>query len=93
MVGAFPAGTLMDADWVDEAKLRALRDAVLLVLIPVFFLSTGLRTKWGVGGTTVLLAAGWLLLANVGGKLLGVHLAGCILGWQAGEARLLGWPL
>ena len=30
---------------------------VLLAFMPVFFLSTGLRTNWDLGGSVVLLAA------------------------------------
>jgi Kef-type K+ transport system membrane component KefB len=70
-----------------------LRHHVLLVVMPVFFLSTGLRTNWGVGGTVVFVAAAWLLLASVAGKLLGIHIAGKILRWEKGEASLIGWLL
>ncbi|NDD03113.1 MAG: cation:proton antiporter, partial [Betaproteobacteria bacterium] len=45
------------------------------------------------GGATVFIAAALLLLASVSGKLLGVHMAGRILKWQAGEASLIGWLL
>jgi Kef-type K+ transport system membrane component KefB len=31
--------------------------------------------------------------ASIVGKLLGVHMAGKILGWQRGEASMIGWPL
>ena len=50
-----------------------LRHHVLLVVMPVFFLSTGLRTNWTLGGEAVFVAAGILLVASVGGKLLGAH--------------------
>jgi len=93
MVGAFLAGAVMDSDWFDRAHLDLLRDHVLLVLMPVFFLSTGLRTDWEMGGSAVLLAAAALLAAAVAGKLLGVHLAGRVLGWAPGEASLIGWLL
>jgi len=93
MVGAFLAGAIIDAHWFDQQQLDKLRQHVLLVLMPVFFLSTGLRTQWGLGGGAVFLAAGLLLAASVAGKLLGVHLAGRILGWQRGEATLIGWLL
>jgi Kef-type K+ transport system membrane component KefB len=93
MVGAFLAGASLDAKWFDRAQLDQLRHHVLLVLMPVFFLSTGLRTNWTLGGATVLLAAAWLLLASVGGKLAGVHIAGRLQGWQPGEASLVGWLL
>jgi Kef-type K+ transport system membrane component KefB len=70
-----------------------LRHHVLLVMMPVFFLSTGLRTHWELGGGAVFVVAGVLLLASVGGKLLGLELAGRLLGWQPGEARVIGWLL
>lgn len=53
----------------------------------VFFLSTGLRTNWSVGGQAVFLAAGLLLFAPVSGKSLGVHIADRILRWEALRLR------
>jgi Kef-type K+ transport system membrane component KefB len=93
MVGAFLAGAVMDAHWFDQRQMDLLRHHVLLVMMPVFFLSTGLRTQWGMGGSAVFIAAGGLLLASVVGKLLGVHIAGRVLGWQPGESALIGWLL
>ena len=93
MVGAFLSGAVMDARWFNQERMDLLRHHVLLVIMPVFFLSTGLRTNWDVGGTTVFIAAALLLVASVSGKLAGVHLAGRILKWQPGEASLIGWLL
>ena len=93
MVGAFLAGAVMDAHWFNRKHMDLLRHHVLLVLMPVFFLSTGLRTNWAIGGAAVIVAAAWLLAASVAGKLAGVHLAGYVLGWQKGEASLIGWLL
>ena len=93
MVGAFLAGVVMDADWFDQKKLDGLRHNVLLVMMPVYFLSTGLKTAFSVGGATVFLAAGVLLVASVAGKLIGVRIAGRILGWKPGEASMIGWLL
>jgi Kef-type K+ transport system membrane component KefB len=93
MVGAFLAGAVMDAEWFDQAKLDQLRHHVLLVMMPVFFLSTGLRTDWNVGGEAVFAAAALLLAASVAGKLIGVRLAGRVLGWAPGEATVVGWLL
>ena len=93
IVGAFLAGAIIDAHWFDQKQLDSLRHNVLLVAAPVYFLSTGLRTNWQLGGTAVFVAAGLLLLASVGGKLIGVHLAGKILKWQPGEGALIGWFL
>ncbi|MDB5961845.1 MAG: cation/H(+) antiporter [Massilia sp.] len=93
MVGAFLAGVVMEAAWFDQASMDLLRKHVLIVLMPVFFLSTGLRTNWETGGAAVFVAAFVLLVASVGGKLLGTHLAGKILKWEPGEAGIVGWLL
>lgn len=93
MVGAFLAGVVMDAHWFEQRKLDMLFKHVLLVLMPVFFLSTGLRTKWDAGSYPVFFVAGLLLLASVGGKLAGAHLAGKMLKWKQGEASIIGWLL
>ncbi|MBN8886996.1 MAG: cation:proton antiporter [Rudaea sp.] len=93
MVGAFLAGAVMDADWFDQESMDQFRRFVLLAFMPVFFLSTGLRTNWDVGGAAVFLAAGVLLVASVSGKLIGIHAAGRILGWPRGEASIIGWLL
>jgi Kef-type K+ transport system membrane component KefB len=45
------------------------------------------------GGATVFMAAGILLLASVSGKLAGIHMASKILKWPPGEASLIGWLL
>jgi Kef-type K+ transport system membrane component KefB len=93
MVGAFLAGAVMDAHWFDQKQMDLLRHHVLLVVMPVFFLSTGLRTNWAIGGVAVFAAAAWLLAASVAGKLIGIHIAGRLLKWQPGEASLIGWLL
>lgn len=93
MIGAFLAGAVTDAEWLDERRTREMRYSVLLLLMPVYFLVTGLRTDWGIDSATVFLVAGALLAASVLGKLLGVWLAGRILKWPVGEASLIGWIL
>jgi Kef-type K+ transport system membrane component KefB len=93
MVGAFLAGAVMDSAWFDQQKMDTLRHNVLLVMMPVFFLGTGLRTGFSVGGAEVFGFAALLLVAQVAGKLLGVGLAGRILRWPRGEAAMIGWLL
>ena len=93
MVGAFLAGAVLDSEWLGVQALDNLRHHVLMVLMPVFFLSTGLRTNWELGGAAVFMAAGLLLVASVGGKLAGVWAAGRLLNWAPGEARIVGWLL
>ncbi len=93
MVGAFLAGAVMDAHWFNQEKMDLMRHHVLLAIMPVFFLSTGLRTNWAMGGTMVFVVAFILLIASVSGKLAGVHIAGKILKWEKGEASIIGWLL
>ena len=93
MVGAFLAGAALDARWFGRARIDAFRDTVLLTIMPVFFLSTGLRTSWDMGGLTAFAAAALLLGAMVAGKLLGLGLAGRLLKWGPGEGWVIGWLL
>ncbi len=53
MVGAFLSGAVMDNSWFNVKHMDNLRHNVLLVIMPVFFLSTGLRTTWTLGGGAV----------------------------------------
>lgn len=93
MVGAFLAGVILEVRWFEQEQIDLLRSHLLLIVMPVFFLSTGLKTNWNVGGVAVFFAAGALLLAAVSGKLLGTYLAGRILGWAPKEGLLIGWLL
>ncbi|UPG86245.1 cation:proton antiporter [Luteibacter aegosomatis] len=93
MVGAFLAGAAMERAWFRIEGLDALRHNVLLTIMPVFFLSTGLRTNWQLGGVAVFGAAALLLVASVSGKLAGVGIAGRLLGWKRGDAWTVGWLL
>ncbi len=93
MVGAFLAGVVLDPQWFSRAALDRFRSTLLLTVMPVFFLSTGLRTTWEIGGLAVFGAAALLLIASVGGKLVGIHAAGRILHWAKGEASIIGWLL
>jgi Kef-type K+ transport system membrane component KefB len=93
MVGAFLAGVILDAKWFDQEQMDLLRHHVLLVMMPIFFLSTGLKTNWSIGGISVFVAAAGLLFASVFGKHLGVYFASRLLGWEKGEAGIIAWLL
>ncbi|MDO8773310.1 MAG: cation:proton antiporter [Burkholderiaceae bacterium] len=93
MVGAFLAGAVMDAHWFNQEKMDLMRHHVLLAILPVYFLSTGLKTNWAVGSTMIFVVAALLLVASVAGKLVGIHIAGKILRWGKGEASIIGWLL
>jgi Kef-type K+ transport system membrane component KefB len=93
MVGAFLAGAALEARWFTIEAIDRFRDVVLLAFMPVFFLSTGLRTSWEMGGWIAFAAAAALLAAMVVGKLIGVAIAGRLRGWAKGEAWTIGWLL
>jgi Kef-type K+ transport system membrane component KefB len=93
MVGAFLSGVVLDASMFNQKQMDEFRHNILLAIMPVFFLSTGLRTNWEVGGLMVFGAAALLLFAFVSGKLIGIQAAGKILKWQRGEAAIIGWLL
>ena len=93
MVGAFLSGLVLDADWFDRERMASFRQTVLLTAMPVFFLSTGLKTGWQVGSAAVFAAAAGLLLASVAGKLAGIRVAARLLGWKRGDAAVIGWLL
>lgn len=93
MVGAFLAGVVLDIRWFGEEKVDAFRRHILLAIMPIYFLLTGLRTSWEIGGAVVFVVAGLLLLASISGKLIGVAIAGRILGWTFRESFIIGWLL
>lgn len=93
MVGAFISGVVIDAKWFNRERMDTMRENVLFVIMPVFFLSTGLRTNWEIGASTVFIAALLLLAVSVSGKLIGVAMAGRVLGWSKGNSNVIGWLL
>lgn len=93
MVGAFLAGVILDPAWFSRDTLDRVRATLLLTIMPIYFLSTGLRTDWELGGVQVLGAAALLLVASVAGKLAATQIAGRMLRWEKGEAGLIGWLL
>lgn len=93
MVGAFLAGVVMDADWFNQEDMDKLRHFVMMTMLPVYFMSAGLRTNWEMNGILVFVAAIILLFASIIGKLAGSYAAGKILKWRKGEASIIGWLL
>jgi len=93
MVGAYLSGAVLDASWFDQARLDSFRQSILLAVMPVFFLSTGLKTVWNVHNGSVFLAALLMLVASTVGKVAGLQIAGRILKWKKGDAYVIGWLL
>jgi Kef-type K+ transport system membrane component KefB len=90
IVGAFLAGVVMKPESFNSKEMHEFKKNVLLLLMPVFFLITGLKTNWSVSGITVLLVAMLLFAVQFVSKLLGVSIASKVLGWKNGEALTVG---
>ena len=93
IVGGFLAGLVIDEEWIGEETLSSLRKYVLLLIMPVFFLSTGLRTDWELGNPIVIGLALLLFVVQAFGKITGIRLAALINGWERREATTIGWLL
>ena len=77
---------------VRPGDMDSMRHHVLLAIMPVFFLSTGLRTNWGWAARSYFRRIVLLLASDR--REIGRHpLAGKILGWDKGEASIIGWLL
>lgn len=90
MVGAFLAGVTMKSEWFEEKEMQSFKNTVLLVLMPVFFLITGLKTNWSISGAVVFGVAILLYLVQFAGKLTGISIAGKMLGWDKKDSILIG---
>lgn len=81
IVGGFLAGVVMKKEWFDEKELEHFKNNVLLLMMPIFFLLTGLRTTWELGGLLVILMAISLYFIQFAGKAGGIFIASKILKW------------
>lgn len=82
LFGAFLAGVIMPAE-VSVQKLLTdkLEDVSVLLLLPIFFVFTGLRTQIGLLGQGHLWAVfGMIMLVAVGGKLGGSAITAKLMG-------------
>jgi Kef-type K+ transport system membrane component KefB len=92
LFGAFLAGVIIPAE-VSVQKLLTdkLEDVSVLLLLPIFFAFTGLRTQIGLLGQGHLWAAfGWIMLVAVGGKLGGSAITAKLMGQPWAESLAIG---
>lgn len=92
LFGAFLAGVIIPAE-VSVQKLLTdkLEDVSVLLLLPIFFAFTGLRTQIGLLGQGHLWAAfGLIMLVAVGGKLGGSALTARLMGQPWAESLAIG---
>lgn len=86
LFGAFLAGAILPADeQLRETVRNKVQDVAVLLLLPLFFVFTGLRTEIGLlGAGGAWLVGGAILLVAVVGKFLGSAVAARAVGY--------GWP-
>lgn len=90
--GAFLAGAVIPHDSrLAQTITRALADLVVVLFLPVFFASTGMRTEIGlVSGATEWLLCGLIILTASAGKFGGAFAAARVMGFGARDAAALG---
>lgn len=93
IVGGFLAGLIINEDWLGEETVVQFRKYVLLLIMPIFFLSTGLRTDWELKNPIVIGLAVTLFIVQAFGKMLGIRLSAILNGWNKQDATTIGWLL
>jgi Kef-type K+ transport system membrane component KefB len=93
IVGGFLAGLVINEDWLGEEVVSQFRKYVLLLTMPIFFLSTGLRTDWELKNPIVIGLAIILFVVQAFGKILGIRLSAILNGWNKRDAMTIGWLL
>jgi Kef-type K+ transport system membrane component KefB len=92
LFGAFLAGVIIPAE-VSVQKLLTdkLEDVSVLLLLPIFFAFTGMRTQIGLLGQGHLwVAFGMIMLVAVGGKLGGSAITAKLMGQPWAESLAIG---
>lgn len=92
LFGAFMAGVIMPADsTVKDLLTDKVEDVSVLLLLPIFFAFTGLRTQIGLLGQGQLWTIfGLIMLVAVGGKLGGSTLTAKLMGQSWTDAVAIG---
>lgn len=92
LFGAFLAGVIIPAESSVQKLLRdKLEDVSVLLLLPIFFVFTGLRTQIGLLGEGNLWATfGMIMLVAVGGKLGGSAAAAKLMGQSWTDSLAVG---
>jgi len=92
LFGAFLAGTIMPSELqFRKALIDKVEDVALVLLLPLFFVSTGLRTQIGLlNGSTLWLICMAIILVAVVGKFGGSTLAARITGQTPKDSLSIG---
>jgi Kef-type K+ transport system membrane component KefB len=93
LVGGFLAGLAIDEKWIGHEVSANFRKYVLILIMPVFFLNTGLKTDWEINNPTIIILAIGLFAIQAFGKILGIKFASIFNKWDGREAITIGWLL
>jgi nucleotide-binding universal stress UspA family protein len=91
--GAFLIGAMMPKDTALTKELaEKTEDFVLIVLLPIFFAYSGLRTQIGLLNSWPLWGlCGLVIVVAIAGKYIGTYVAARVSGIGPREASALGW--
>jgi Kef-type K+ transport system membrane component KefB len=92
LFGAFMAGVIMPSS-LDFRKIviDKIEDVSIILLLPLFFVITGLRTQIGlINETSLWITFGWILLVAVAGKFGGSALAARMVGQSWKDSLSIG---
>lgn len=93
LVGGFLAGLAIDEKLIGHEVAANFRKYVLLLVMPVFFLNTGLKTDWEINNPTIIIIAIGLFAIQAFGKILGIKFASIFNKWDGRDAITIGWLL
>lgn len=92
LFGAFFAGIIMPAEWsFRKLLINKIEDVALVLLLPLFFVSTGLRTQIGLlGDPSLWLPCLLIIFVAIAGKFGGSAIAARIAGESNRDSLLIG---
>jgi Kef-type K+ transport system membrane component KefB len=92
LFGAFMAGVIMPSSFsFRKIVIDKIEDVSIILLLPLFFVMTGLRTQIGlINETHLWITFGWILLVAVAGKFGGSALAARMVGQSWKDSFSIG---
>jgi Kef-type K+ transport system membrane component KefB len=92
LFGAFMAGVIMPSNFsFRKIVIDKIEDVSIILLLPLFFVITGLRTQIGlINETHLWITFGWILLVAVAGKFGGSALAARMVGQSWKDSLSIG---
>lgn len=92
LFGAFMAGVIMPLDWnFRNVVINKIEDVALVLLLPLFFVATGLQTQIGLlNDATLWIWCGIIIIVAIAGKFGGSAIAARLFGSSLKESLSVG---